>query len=153
MRRPGSPESLLRHRGFRHLWAAETVSQVGTQVSLLAIPLVAIEVLRATTFEVGALTAIAFSPFVIVGLPAGAIIDRLRRRPVMIVCDLGRALSLASLPVADALGLLTIGQLFAVVFANGVMTVFFDVAYMSFVPALVPRDRIADGNAKLEVSR
>ncbi len=145
--------SLFRHRDFRQLWGAETVSQVGTQVSLLAIPLMAIKVLHATAFEVGALTAFEFAPFVIVGLPAGAIVDRMRRRPVMVVCDLGRAISLASLPLAHFFGWLTIWQLFAVVFANGVMTVFFDVAYMSILPSLVARDRIPEGNAKLEVSR
>ncbi len=152
--RSGSrPKSLLRHRDFRQLWAAETVSQVGTQVSMLAIPLMAIKVLHATTFEVGALTAVEFAPFVLVGLPAGAIVDRVRRRPVMVLCDLGRAVSLATLPIAHALGWLTIWQLFAVVFANGVMTVFFDVSYMSILPSLVDRDQIIDGNAKLEVSR
>src|SRR5262249_11894187 len=75
------------------------------------------------------------------------------RRPVMMVCDLGRAASLASLPFAHAFGALTMGQLYVVVFANGVMTVFFDVANMSILPSLVPRDQIAEGNAKLEVSR
>src|SRR3954469_23696426 len=145
--------SLVRHRDFRQLWAAETISQLGTQVSVLAIPLMAIKVLHATTFEVGALTAIEFAPFVIVGLPAGAIVDRVRRRRVMMVCDLGRAVALASLPVAYALDRLTIWQLFVVVFANGVMTVFFDVANMAILPSLVARDQIADGNAKLEISR
>jgi MFS family permease len=144
---------LLRQPDFRALWSAETVSELGTQVSVLAIPLMAIKVLHATTFQVGALTAIEFAPFVIVGLPAGAIVDRVRRRPVMMVCDLGRAASLATLPLAHALGWLTIWQLFAVVFANGVMTVFFDVSYMSILPSLVRRDEIADGNSKLEVSR
>ncbi len=149
----GAARSLLRHRDFLPLWSAETVSQLGTQVSLLAVPLMAIKVLHATTFQVGALTAIEFAPFLLVGLPAGAIVDRVRRRPVMMLCDLGRALALASLPLAHAFGVLTIGQLYVVVFLNGVMTVFFDVANMSILPSLVARERIADGNAKLEVSR
>ena len=149
----GESRSLLHHPDFRHLWSAETVSQVGTQVSLLAIPLMAIYVLHATTFQVGALEAVQFAPFVIVGLPAGAIIDRVRRRPVMMMCDLGRAAALASLPLVHAYGTLTIWQLYVVVFANGVMTVFFDVANMSILPSLVDRDQIPDGNAKLEVSR
>ncbi|HEY1737218.1 MAG TPA: MFS transporter, partial [Acidimicrobiia bacterium] len=119
----GASRSLFHHPDFRHLWSAETVSQFGTQVSLLAIPLMAIYVLHATTFQVGALEAVQFAPFVIVGLPAGAIVDRVRRRPVMMACDVGRAAALASLPLVHAYGTLTIWQLYAVVFANGVMTV------------------------------
>ncbi|HEY3832498.1 MAG TPA: MFS transporter [Acidimicrobiia bacterium] len=149
----GESRSLVHHRDFVHLWSAETVSQVGTQVSMLAIPLMAIKVLHASTFQVGALTAVEFAPFLIVGLPAGAIVDRVRRRPVMMICDLGRAASLASLPIVHAFGALSMWQLYVVVFANGVMTVFFDVANMSILPSLVDRDQIADGNAKLEVSR
>ncbi len=86
------------------LWTAETVSQLGSQVSLLALPLVAISVLHATTFQVGALTAVEFSPFVLFGLPAGAIVDRLPRRPILIWCDIGRAVALASVPIASAIG-------------------------------------------------
>lgn len=144
---------LWRHRDFRPLWAAETVSQVGTQVTVLAIPLMAIQVLDATTFEIGALQAVEFAPFILVGLQAGAIVDRMRRRPVMMVCDIGRAVVLATLPLAHWLGWLTMAQLYLVVFVHGVMTVFFDVANMAILPAIVPRDQIADGNAKLEVSR
>jgi MFS family permease len=152
-RAPERRPSLARHRDFRQLWSAETVSQVGTQVSVLAIPLMAITVLHATTFEVGLLTAVQFLPFIIVGLPAGAVVDRVRKRPVMVVCDLGRAVALGTLPLAHWLGWLSMGQLYAVVFAHGVMTVFFDVANMSILPALVPREQIAEGNAKLEISR
>ena len=144
---------LWRHRQFRPLWAAETVSQLGTQVTVLAIPLMAIQVLHATTFEVGALEAVQFAPFIIVGLQAGAIVDRLRRRPVMMAYDVGRAVVLATLPIASGFGWLTMGQLYAVVFAHGVMTVFFDVANMAILPSIVTREQIADGNAKLEVSR
>jgi MFS family permease len=135
------------------LWSAESVSQLGSQVSLLALPLVAISVLHATTFEVGALTAVEFSPFVLFGLPAGAIVDRLRRRPILIWCDIGRAAALASVPIASAFGSLTYAQLVAVVFVTGTLTVFFDVAYQSILPAIVDRDQLTDGNAKLEVSR
>jgi MFS family permease len=145
--------SLLRHRDFMRLWSAESVSQLGSQVSLLALPLVAISVLHATTFEVGALTAVEFSPFVLFGLPAGAIVDRHARRPILIWCDIGRAVALASVPVASALGVLSYGQLLAVVFVTGSLTVFFDVAYQSILPAIVDRHELTDGNAKLEVSR
>ncbi|MBV9253721.1 MAG: MFS transporter, partial [Actinobacteria bacterium] len=86
--------SLWRHGDFMKLWSAETVSQLGSQVSLLAIPLIAISVLKATTLQVGLLSAVEMAPFLLVGLPAGAIVDRLRRRPVLIAGDVGRALAL-----------------------------------------------------------
>jgi MFS family permease len=135
------------------LWTAESVSQLGSQVSLLALPLLAIKTLHATTFEVGALSAVEFAPFLIVGLPAGVIVDRRRRRPVLMVGDVGRALALFSVPIAWWLGVLTLAQLFVVVFITGVLTVFFDVAYQSYLPALVDQDQLADGNSKLEISR
>src|SRR4051794_2019060 len=137
--------SLFRHRDFMRLWTAEAVSQLGSQVSLLALPLVAISVLHATTFEVGALTAVEFSPFVLFGLPAGAVVDRLPRRPILIWCDIGRPLALASIPIASACVVLTYGQLVAVVFVPGSLPVFFDLAYQWILPALVDRDQLADG--------
>ncbi|HYL51244.1 MAG TPA: MFS transporter [Acidimicrobiia bacterium] len=145
--------SLFRHRDFLHLWCAESVSQLGSQVSLLALPLVAITVLHATTFQVGALTAVEMSPFVLVGLPAGALVDRLPRRPVLVWCDIGRAVALSSIPITYAFDALSYAQLLAVVFVTGTLTVFFDVAYQSILPALVEREQIVDGNAKLEISR
>jgi MFS family permease len=144
--------SLLRNRDFVRLWTAETVSQVGSQVSTLALPLLAITTLHATKFEVGALTAVEFAPFLIVGLPAGVIVDRHRRRPVLMLGDLGRAIALFSIPLAWWLGWLRLAQLFVVVFITGVLTVFFDVAYQSYLPALVDADQLGDGNAKLQVS-
>ena len=145
--------SLLRNRDFLRLWTAESVSQLGTQVSLLALPLLAIKTLHATTFQVGALTAVEFAPFLIVGLPAGVIVDRRARRPVLMLGDIGRAIALFSIPVAWWLGVLSLAQLFVVVFITGVLTVFFDVAYQSYLPALVESDQLADGNSKLEISR
>ncbi len=145
--------SLFRHRDFLRLWCAESVSQLGSQVSLLALPLVAITLLHATTFQVGALAAVEMAPFVLIGLPAGAIVDRLPRRPVLIWSDIGRAVALASIPIAYAFDALTYVQLLAVVFVTGTLTVFFDVAYMSILPSLVERGQIVDGNAKLEISR
>lgn len=151
---PARPQrSLLRHPDFVKLWAAETISQFGTQVSLLAVPLVAIVLLEATPFEVGLLGTVEFLPFILFSLPAGAWVDRLRRRPLLIVGDLGRALSLASIPIAYELGVLTIWQLYLVGFVNGILTVFFDVAYQAYLPSLVDRDQIVEGNSKLEISR
>jgi len=145
--------SLLRHPDFVKLWTAETISQFGTQVSLLGIPLVALVILKVSPFEFGLLGTIEFLPFILFALPAGAWIDRLRRRPVLIAGDLGRAVSLASIPIAYQLGVLSMPQLYLVGFVNGTLTVFFDVAYQSYLPSLVERDEIADGNSKLEVSR
>ena len=145
--------SLWRHRDFVKLWSAETVSQLGTQVTLLALPFVAILILKANAFQVGLLTAVEYLPFLLVGLPAGVWVDRLRRRPILIAADVGRACSLASIPIVYALGSLTLLQLYAVAFLNGVLTVFFDVAYMSYLPSLVERNQLVEGNSKLEISR
>ncbi|MBA3778412.1 MAG: MFS transporter [Chloroflexi bacterium] len=144
---------LWQHRDFLKLWSAETISLFGTQVTFLALPFVAIAILSASPFEVALLATVEFLPFILFSLPAGVWVDRLPRRPILIVGDLGRAAALASIPVAHLAGLLTIYQLYAVAFINGVLTVFFDVAYMSYLPALVDRDELVEGNAKLEVSR
>jgi MFS family permease len=140
---------LIRHRDFRLLWGGETVSQLGSQVSLLAIPLLAVRTLHATTFQMGLLTAASTAAFLVVGLPAGVWVDRIRRRRVMIGADLGRLVALGSVPVAYAAGLLTLAQLFVVTLAAGVLTVFFDVAYQSYLPSLVGREHLVEGNAKL----
>ena len=145
--------SLLRHRDFRQLWAAETVSQVGTQITLLALPVLAVSVLDATPLEMGVLTALETAAFLVIGLPAGAWVDRWRRKRVLVTNDLVRAVALATLPVAYLLDVLTLGQLFVVAAVTGTATVFFDVAYQSYLPALVDRDQIVDGNGKLEASR
>ena len=140
---------LLRHRDFRLLWGGETVSELGSQISLLAIPLLAVRTLHATTFEMGLLTAASTAAFLIVGLPAGVWVDRVRRRRLMIGADLGRVLALGSIPIAAAVGGLTLVQLFVVTLVSGVLTVFFDVAYQSYLPALVGRKHLVEGNAKL----
>jgi MFS family permease len=137
------------HRDFRLLWGGETVSELGSQVSLLAIPLLAVRTLHATTFQVGLLTAAQTAAFLIVGLPAGVWVDRIRRHWVMIAADLGRVLVLGSIPVAYALGALTMVQLIIATLVTGVLTVFFDVAYQSYLPSLVGREHLVEGNAKL----
>jgi len=144
---------LWRHPDFVKLWSAETVSQFGTQFTQLALPLVAIDVLKVSPFKVAALTAIEFAPFLLVSLPAGVWVDRLPRRPILVIGDLSRALLLASVPVAYWLDALTLGQLYVVGFLVGIATVFFDVAYQSYLPSLVERQQLIDGNAKLEISR
>ncbi|WP_223166309.1 MFS transporter [Nonomuraea sp. SYSU D8015] len=145
--------SLLRDRDFRRLFLADTASQAGAQVLLLALPLVAVSALRVSEFEVGALAACQTLAFVVLGLPAGAVVDRLRKRVVMVVSDWGRALALVSVPVAWWLDVLTIHQLYAVALALGVLTLFFDIGYQSYLPHLVERERLVEGNSALEVVR
>ena len=144
---------LWRHPDFSKLWSAQTVSQFGTQFTLLALPLAAIDVLHASAFEVAALTTVEFLPFLLVSLPAGVWVDRLPRRPILVAGDVTRAALLASIPIAYAFDSLTIWQLYGVAFLVGIATVFFDVAYQSYLPSLVEREQLIDGNAKLEISR
>jgi MFS family permease len=148
-----SRSGLLRDHDYRQLFASTTVSQFGVHITQLAIPLVAIIALAATPFEVGLLTAAAMSPFLLVGLPAGAWVDRMRRRLVLIVTDVGRAALLITVPFAWWAGMLTIWQLYVVAFLTGVLTVFFDVAYQSYLPHLVGRDNLVEGNSTLESVR
>ncbi len=144
---------LWRHGDFLKLWSAETVSVFGSQVGQLAMPLVAILVLDATAFEVAALGVVLFLPFIFFTLPAGVWVDRLPRRPILIVGDFGRAALLATVPIAYLADALTLAQLFVVAFLVGTLQVFFDVAYQSYLPSLVEREQIIDGNSKLEISR
>jgi MFS family permease len=145
--------TLWRNRDFALLWSAQSVSMVGSEVSGLALPLVAILVLHASTFAVAALGVVEFVPFVLLTLPAGVWVDRLRRRPILIASDWGRAVALGSVPLAYAFGGLTLAQLYVVGFVTGVFTVFFDVSYQSYLPALVDKEHVIEGNAKLELSR
>jgi MFS family permease len=137
---------------FRRLWLAISVSQLGTQVSELAIPLAAISLLHASALEVGLLAAAGYLPLALFGLPAGAWVDRVRRRRVLLATDLARAAVLASVPLANALGQLTTTQLCAVALLIGGLSVFFDVAYASYLPCLVDRADLARGNSRLQVS-
>jgi MFS family permease len=146
-------EGLWRHPDFLRLWAAQTISEFGSQITLLALPLAAILVLHATTFEVAVLSTIELVPFLLFGLLAGVWVDRLPHRPVLVATDLGRAIALASVPLAYALNALTLPQLYVVGFATGTLTVFFSLASHAYLPALLERERLIDANAKLEVSR
>jgi MFS family permease len=106
-----STRSLLRHPDFLKLWKGQTVSVFGTAITQLALPIIAATTLRVSPFEFGLLTTIEFLPFILLSLPAGVWVDRLRRRPILIAADLGRAVAIASIPVAFALNGLTIWQL------------------------------------------
>jgi MFS family permease len=141
------------HGDFLRLWSAQTISAFGSQVSALALPFVAISILDVSAFQVAALTTVELLPFVLFSLPAGVWVDRLARRPILIVSDWGRGVALATIPLAYGLDFLTIWQLYAVGFVVGTLTVFFDVAYQSYLPSLVERAQLAEGNSKLEVTR
>lgn len=143
---------LLRHGDYARLWTAATISLFGTQVSLVAIPVIAVFLLHAKPFEVALLGTLEFLPFLLFALPAGVWVDRLPRRLILVTGDLGRALSLVSIPIAHQLGVLSIWQLYAVGFVNGCLTVFFDVADQSFLPAILDSDDLVEGNSKLQVS-
>ena len=147
-----APAGLLRQPAFARLWAAHTVSQIGSSVAALALPLLAVLTLQATPFEIGLLTAAGTLPLLLVGLFAGVWVDCRPRRPVMVAADLGRAALLPLIPLAAWLGLLRIGLLYAVALLTGLLTVFFDVASQSFVTTILDRTELVEGNSKLHTS-
>jgi len=136
-------------RSFALLWTGQTVSQLGSQVTLVALPLTAIVLLNANPVQVGLLTAAGFAPAALVGLFAGALVDRARRRELQIGCALVLTLTTASVPVANWLGLLRLEHLFALQVANGALAVFSSAAAQAYVPGLVRQDQLTDANAKL----
>lgn len=137
---------------FLKLWAGETASIFGTLISRLAIPFVAILALGASAADMGYLRAAQLAPALLVGLFAGVWVDRLRRRPLMIGCDLGRAALLAAIGVAVTFGALTFGHLYVAVFLIGTLTVVYAVAFRSYVPSLVRRDELVEANSKLQAT-
>ena len=141
--------SLWRNRDFMMLWSGQTVSEVGSAITQLALPLTAVVVLRASTFQVGLLTSAATAAFALIALPAGALVDRYAKRRIMIWCDAARVAIIGSVPLAAALGWLTMAQLYSVAVTSGVCTVFFDVSYQSYLPVLVPTRQLVDGNGKI----
>src|SRR6266851_877182 len=143
---------LWRDPEFPKLWAGETISLVGSQVTLLALPLTASILLQATPFQMGVLGASQTIPFLLFGLVAGVWVDRLRRRPIMLIADVGRAVLLTTIPIAAVLSMLRLEQLLIVAFAVGVLDVFFGLAYASFLPSVVRREELSEGNAKLALS-
>ncbi|MFI9783468.1 MFS transporter [Kitasatospora sp. NPDC051984] len=147
---PSDPDpSALRNPGFRLLLGAAVASKLGTAVSSLAIPLTALLALHSSPGQVGLLATLSTLAFLLIGLPAGAWVDRIRKRPTMIAADLARAALLGSVPLAWLFGCLTIHQLYAVVLLSGAATVFFDVAALSQLPELVGRNRLTEANAHL----
>jgi predicted MFS family arabinose efflux permease len=143
---------VLWQRDFRLLWIGESVSEIGNAMAVVGVPLLAVAVLHASTFAVAALTAAAYLPWLVIGLPVGAWVDRLPCRPLMIACDVVSALLFASLPVAAWLHVLAIGQVIVVALLAGAANVFFATAYQVYLPSLVTAADLVEGNAKLQGS-
>jgi len=146
------PGSLFRHRSFFLLWSSQSVSFLGTQITYVALPLTAVLVLDATAMESGLVGALERLPFLLFGLFVGVFVDRRARRPILVWTNAVRFAALAWIPFAYMLDMLTMAQLFLVVFVVGTMTVFFEIAYPSYVPGLVGRERLMEANGKLQVS-
>jgi MFS family permease len=149
---PSKPPTLWRHRAFITLLTGQTISLVGSQVSILALPLTAVLILNANPAQMGILQAVEYAPAAIFGLLAGYWADRIRRRPVLILTDLGRGLLLASIPLALYFGVRQMSYLYAVGFLVGVLTIFFAVAYQAYLPSLVERVSLVAANGTLEAS-
>ncbi|MFI0797106.1 MFS transporter [Micromonospora rubida] len=150
---PEAPKSVLRNRNFRLLWIGETTSAFGTSVSRVALPLIAVVTLDASTFEVGLLTATAWLPWLLLGLPAGAWVDRLPRRPLMLACNVVSLATVLSAPIAYWAGVLTIAHLLLVALLTGAASVFFQTSYQVFLPSVVNDNRqLPAANAALQGS-
>jgi len=146
------PPSLWRHAGFMTLLTGQTISLVGSEVSALALPLTAVLVLNADPAQMGILRAVEYAPAALFGLFVGVWIDRIRRRPVLILADLGRGLLLGSIPLALLLGVRQMSYLYAVGFLVGALSIFFAVAYQAYLPSLVQREALVQANSRLEAS-
>ncbi len=143
---------LWRNGDFLKLWSAQTVSVFGSMVSGTALSFTAILALKATPFQLGLLTTANLLPRFLVGLVAGVWVDRLRRWPILIAADIGRAILLGTIPAAALFGVLRIEHLYVVTFLTGLLTLFFDIAHRSYLPTLVRRDELVEGNGKLTAS-
>ena len=143
---------LFRHADFMKLWTGETVSLFGTRMGDVAISFAAVIALKATPFQMGILAAVRIAPTLVLGLFAGVLVDRMRRRPILIGTDIGRFVVLGTIPVAAMFAALTMVQLCAVILAYSALDLFFDVAYRSYLPSLVEREDLLDANSKLTAS-
>ena len=137
---------------FVKFWLGETISVFGSAVTSLALPLTAVVVLKATPAQMGVLSAAGYLPFLLVGLMAGVWVDRFRRRPILLVADIAKAILLGSIPIAAIFGWLAMGQVIIVSFLTGTVGVIDTVAYQAFMPSLLRREDLVEGNSKLEVS-
>jgi len=143
---------LWQNTDFLTLWAGETLSMFGSGITTIALPLVAVITLGASAWQMGVLRALNYVPSIVFGLFAGVLVDRVRRKPLLIGANIGKAFVLSVPPLAAALGLLRIELLYGVIFASGILSVFLNLAFFSFFPALVGRDDLMEGNGKFETS-
>lgn len=143
---------LMQNPDFIKVWSGETISLIGTQVTQLALPLVAIYTLQASSFEIGVLNASRYLPVVIISLFAGFWLDRHRRRPILIATNLGRAALTGLIPLTNAFGMLSMWLLCLLCVCIGTLTVIFDVGLLSYMPGLVDRRHLTDANSKLQTS-
>jgi MFS family permease len=150
MRKPSG--GLWSHQDFLKLWTGQSISEFGSQISQLALPWLAAVGLHASPFQFSLLGTLGFLPFILFALPAGVWVDRLRRRQILIVGDSARAVLLALIPILWATHTLQMWHLFVLEFVIGVFTVFFDVAYQSYLPSLVEREQLIEGNSKLQLT-
>ena len=137
---------------FMRMWAGETISMFGSQITYIAIPLTAALVLHAEPGEMGVLQAAGFAPFLLLTLFAGVWVDRNRRRPILVLTNAGRAVLLALVPLSALFGWLSMAQLYIIALLVGSLTVFFELAYQSYLPTLVGKDELVEGNSKLQTS-
>lgn len=149
---PESRPNLWQRRPFQIFWTGETVSQLGSSITVVLLPLTAVRVLQASAFVVSLITAAAWLPWLLIGLPAGAFVDRLPARRVMLVCDLISMAAMASVPIAAWLGLLSVGQLVLVALTGGACSVLFRTAYKVYLPTFVEPPDLAEANAKLSAA-
>lgn len=144
--------TLWRQRDFLLLWSGQSISEFGSAVTKLALPLTAVLVLKASAFQVGLLSAATTVAFLVLALPAGVVVSRWAKRRLMIGCDVGRMIVIGSVPVAATAGFLTLPQMYITAVVAGLLSVFFDIAYQSYLPLLIDRDQLMDGNGKLGTS-
>jgi MFS family permease len=144
--------SLWRHRDFLLLWCGQTVSDVGSAVTIIALPLIAVTGFKATAMQMGLLAAAGGLAFAVLSLPAGAAVDRLPKRPVMIACDIARLALISAIPLLWHFKLLTVAELYLVTFASSALTVVFGVAYQAYLSHLIDKQQLIDGNSKLQTT-
>jgi MFS family permease len=143
---------IFHHPQFPRLWAGQAISGIGSQITVTAFPLVAALTLNASPLEMGLLRAASFAPTLLFGLFVGVVVDRLRRRPILIIGDFTRMLLLGTIPIAGLLGFLSMMQLYIVAFLSGTCTIFFDVAFLSVLPVLIGRKQLVEANSKFHLS-
>lgn len=144
--------NLWHNSDFLKFWFGDTVTQFTGQITTLVLPTIAILTLEVTDFELGILNALGFIAFPIFALFVGVFIDRVRRKPVMVTANIIRLVALATIPITFVLGILNLYQLYAVALIMGTCAVFFDIGYQSYLPSLVKREEVVEGNQRLQAS-